>query len=62
MGVVLGRDTHREEKLKQRIAQLKKQEKKLREERHNLESELRHLVYLRYKRMGEKIGSKIEGL
>lgn len=61
MGVVLDGDTHREKLLKEKISQIKKREKKLREERHRLESELRQLVYRRFKFLGEKIAAKIDG-
>jgi len=44
-----------EETLKLRIKQLKKREKRLREERHNLEAQLREKIFKRYKKMYEKI-------
>jgi len=44
-----------EETLKHRIKQLKKREKRLREERHNLEAQLREKIFTRYKKMYEKI-------
>jgi chaperonin cofactor prefoldin len=44
-----------EETLKQRINQLKKREKRLREERHRLEAQLREKIFTRFKKMSEKI-------
>jgi chaperonin cofactor prefoldin len=44
-----------EETLKHRIQQLKKREKRLREERHSLEAQLREKIFKRYKKMYEKI-------
>jgi len=60
MGVVLKGDRWKEKALKRRIALLKKREKEIREERHRLESEVRTLIFHRYTRLGDKIGSKIE--
>lgn len=62
MGMVLNEDTQREKRLKQRIAEIKKQEKKLREERHHLESELRKMVYDRFIQLEKNIESKIKEL
>lgn len=44
-----------EETLKHRINQLKKREKRLREERHKLEAQLREKIFMRFKKMSEKI-------
>jgi len=44
-----------EETLKHRIKQLKKREKRLREERHSLEAQLREKIFKRYKKMYEKM-------
>jgi chaperonin cofactor prefoldin len=44
-----------EETLKHRIKQLKKREKRLREERHHLEAQLREKIFKRYKKMYEQI-------
>ncbi|MCW4014423.1 MAG: syntaphilin domain-containing protein [Candidatus Bathyarchaeota archaeon] len=44
-----------EETLKRRIKHLKKQEKRIREERHRLEAQLREKIFKRYKKIYEKI-------
>jgi chaperonin cofactor prefoldin len=44
-----------EETLRHRINQLKKREKRLREERHSLEAQLREKIFKRYKKLSERI-------
>ena len=54
MAVTVTNRNEEEETLKHRIKQLKR-EKRLREERHNLEAQLREKIFKRYKKMYEKI-------
>ncbi len=44
-----------EDKLRKQIKQLKEKEKKLREERHRLEAQLRERIYKKFMEVGEKI-------
>lgn len=55
MAVTVTNRNEEEETLKHRIKQLKKREKRLREERHNLEAQLREKIFKRYKKMYEEI-------
>lgn len=44
-----------EDALRRRIKQLKTRERKIREERHRLESQLREIIFKRFKELEEKI-------
>jgi chaperonin cofactor prefoldin len=55
VAVTVTNRNEREETLKHSIKQLKKREKRLREERHRLEAQLREKIFKRYKKMYEKI-------
>ena len=51
-------DRSDEETIQKKIKLLKTQEKRIREERHRLESELRNLIFKRYLDLSEKIELK----
>ena len=55
MAGIVTRRLDDEETLRRRIKQLKQREKRIREERHRLESQLREKIFKRFKEIEEKI-------